>query len=181
MAASCAEKTFASTTISDIVGRAGVSRATFYKHFENKHRCFDAAVDHFIEEMQAVGRAVRSDSATGPENVREAVAAALLLMTEMPAYTRLVVIEAIAVDPSLIDRFRALLVAALEIARSDADNQPSNSTVRTAYGQAQVLVANQILVGRGEELQELLPDLVYIALRPFAGSEEALRQAQMAL
>jgi AcrR family transcriptional regulator len=47
IAASCAEKTFATTTIADIVGRARVSRATFYKHFKSKRDCFDAALDHF--------------------------------------------------------------------------------------------------------------------------------------
>jgi AcrR family transcriptional regulator len=181
IAASCAEKTFASTTIADIVSRAGVSRATFYKHFPNKRSCFDAAVEWFVDELRAVCRAAHSDAADGPENVRRAIAAALVLMTAAPDYTRLMVIEAIAVDPGLINRFRTLLIAALRVASDNADDTlPSKGTIRTAYGQAQVLVANQILVGRGDELQELLPDIVYIALFPFAGPEEALKQAQLA-
>ncbi len=181
IAVSCAEKTYASTTISDIVSRAGISRATFYKHFPNKRSCFDAAVEGFVAELRAVGRAAHSDAADNPENVRRAIAAALALMTAAPDYTRLVVIEAIAVDPSLIDRFRTLLIAALRGAGDGADGAlPNKAATRTAYGQAQVLVANQILVGRGDELQELLPDIVYIALFPFTGPEEALKQAQLA-
>lgn len=183
-ASSCAEKTFATLTIADIVGRAGVSRATFYKHFDNKRECFDAATDFFVEEMYTAAGRVQSNTATGPENVRAAIAAILELMTAMPDYTRLVVVEAIAVDPSLIDRFRSILIAAMRIARGDADDsQPSNSVIRTAYGQAQVLIANQILAGGtggNGTPSDLLPDLVYISLLPFAGPGEAMKQARLA-
>src|SRR4249919_64194 len=36
MIESCAEKTYAATTIADIVKRASISRTTFYKRFPNK-------------------------------------------------------------------------------------------------------------------------------------------------
>ena len=36
---SCAEKTYAATTITDIVARAHISRTTFYKHYEDKRAC----------------------------------------------------------------------------------------------------------------------------------------------
>jgi AcrR family transcriptional regulator len=41
---SCAEKTYAATTITDIVARARISRTTFYKHYDDKRACFDAAI-----------------------------------------------------------------------------------------------------------------------------------------
>lgn len=181
IASSCAEKTFAATTISDIVGRAGVSRATFYKHFDSKHRCFAAAVDEFVEEVRATGRAAYASASGSPEAVRESIAAMLELMAAAPAYTRLVAIEAVTVDPNLINRLRALLIGALRTARRDIGGaQPSDSATRTAFGQTQVLIANQILAGNGGTLPELLPDLVYILMLPFAGQEQALKQAQLA-
>lgn len=39
------ERGFASLTLTDIVGRAGVARATFYEHFADKEQCFLAAFD----------------------------------------------------------------------------------------------------------------------------------------
>src|SRR3954447_18993683 len=51
---SCAEKTYAATTITDIVARARISRTTFYKQFDDKRACFDAAIGHCIEQLQAV-------------------------------------------------------------------------------------------------------------------------------
>jgi AcrR family transcriptional regulator len=53
MTESCAEKTFAATTIADIVGKASISRATFYKHFTNKRECFDAAADRALAGLRA--------------------------------------------------------------------------------------------------------------------------------
>ena len=49
MIASVAEKTYAGTTISDIVSRAAVSRTTFYKRFGDKRACFDAALEQVRE------------------------------------------------------------------------------------------------------------------------------------
>jgi AcrR family transcriptional regulator len=180
MAANCAEKTYAATTISDIVSKAGVSRATFYKLFGDKRRCFDAAVGYFVGEVRAAGTAASSDAATNPENVRAEIAAVLELLAAEPAYTRLVVIEAVAVDPDLVKRFRSLLIEGLRYAHRGSGMDLSDSAIRTAFGQAQVLIANQILTGQEDTLLDLLPDLVYIALHPFSGPEEALKQAQLA-
>ena len=48
----CAEKTYAATTIADIVGRASISRTTFYKRFAGKRACFDARLDWCLDELQ---------------------------------------------------------------------------------------------------------------------------------
>ena len=75
MVESCAEKTYAATTIADIVSRASISRTTFYKRFADKRACFDAALDSCIEELRAAAprRTTRSDPPA--EAVRKAAAA----------------------------------------------------------------------------------------------------------
>src|SRR4051794_4544838 len=57
---SCAEKTYAATTISDIVARAHISRTTFYKHFDDKRACFDSAFEHCIQQLQEAAAAAHS-------------------------------------------------------------------------------------------------------------------------
>jgi hypothetical protein len=49
---------------------------------------------------------------------------------------------------------------------------------RIAFGRAQVLIYSQITAGQAKRLPELLPEIVYIALLPFSGHEQALRQAR---
>jgi AcrR family transcriptional regulator len=180
--ASCAEKTYAATTIADIVKRASISRTTFYKHFTNKRACFDAALGSCITEIQAVAGAASSPSDCPPEAVRKAVDSVLQLMAENPALAQLVMSDAITVEPAILERYRSMLLPALEGLWQGANEpqRPEASDPRLAFGRAQVLIFNQIAAGRTGQLPELLPEIVYIALLPFAGHDEATRQAQLA-
>ena len=182
MIESCAEKTYAATTIADIVKRASISRTTFYKRFTNKRACFDATLDSCIAEIQAVADAAHSPSDTPPEAVRKAVGATLELMAEKPALAQLVVSDAITVEPAILERYRSLVIAALEglWERAGEPRHPGASDPLLAFGRTQVLIFNQIAAGRTDRLPGLLPEIVYIALLPFAGHEEATRQAQLA-
>jgi AcrR family transcriptional regulator len=181
MVDSCAEKTFAATTIADIVSRASISRTTFYKQFAGKRECFDAALDWAIEELRDAAASSHSGSDSPPEAVRKAAAADLALMAAKPALAQLAMGEAIAVEPNVAARYRRLVIPALERLWGAAE-QPRrpHTDPWLALGRAQVLIYNQILAGRTAELPALLPEVVYIALLPFAGHEEALRQARQA-
>lgn len=44
------ERGVVATTISDLVARAGISRRTFYEHFENKEDCLLASYDTVVED-----------------------------------------------------------------------------------------------------------------------------------
>jgi hypothetical protein len=105
----------------------------------------------------------------------------LEMMAARPALAQLAAGEAAAVEPDVIQRYRRLLIPALE-ALWDAAGEPRNSGADTqiSFGQAQVLVFSQVVAGRTAQLPELLPELVYVTLLPFAGHDEALKQAQLA-
>ena len=60
MVASCAEKTYAATTIGDVVAGARISRTTFYREFDDKRACFDAALESCIEDVWAAAAAARA-------------------------------------------------------------------------------------------------------------------------
>src|SRR6185437_12804997 len=42
---------YAGTTLSQLVALAGVSRSTFYQHFDSKEECFLSAFDVIVEEL----------------------------------------------------------------------------------------------------------------------------------
>jgi hypothetical protein len=48
-----------------------------------------------------------------------------------------------------------------------------------AFGRAQLLVFREVAAGHAERLPELAPDIVYLAVAPFAGHDEGLRQARL--
>jgi AcrR family transcriptional regulator len=181
MIESCAEKTYAGTTIADLVRRASISRTTFYKRFADKRECFDAALECCVEELRAAAAAAHSPLDDPPQAMRKATVATLELMAAKPALAQLVTGEGAAVEPAVIERYRRILIPAIEALWEGAGEPPQlHSDPRLAFGRAQILIFDLVATGRAGELPELLPDLVYIALLPFAGHEVAIEQAQLA-
>jgi len=181
MVASCAEKSYRSTTITDIVGHARISRTTFYKRFEDKRACFDATVDYCIEELRATARAAHAIGDPPAEAVRKATVAFLEALSHRPAVAQLLCADATSVDPTVVERYRGLLLPALEGLWDAADMpKPSELDPRLAFGRAQLLIFNQIAAGGSDQLPDLLPEIVYLAVAPFAGHEAAVEQARLA-
>jgi AcrR family transcriptional regulator len=180
MVASCAEKTYPATTIGDIVSRAGISRTTFYKSFADKRQCFDATLDACIAELGSVAGASVRGADTPPEAVRKTAAAMLELMASRPALAQLLAAEAVAVEPAVTGRYRRLVVPALEDLWCDGPPPGSHTSPGLAFGRAQVLVFSEVAAGRSERLAELQPEIVYLAVAPFAGHDEAVHQARLA-
>jgi AcrR family transcriptional regulator len=176
----CAEKTFAETTIADIVSAASISRTTFYKHFTDKRTCFDAAVEACIGELQATAEASGTGTDTPAETVRKATVAILELMAAKPALAQVAVGEAMAVNGGIAERYQELVVPALEGCWTAAGEEiKGSSDPRAAFGRVQFLILDQLLAGRVKQLPKLLPEVVYILILPFAGHDEALRQARL--
>ncbi|HEU5253305.1 MAG TPA: TetR/AcrR family transcriptional regulator [Solirubrobacterales bacterium] len=181
MVESCAEKTYAATTITDIVGRARISRTTFYKHFPDKRACFDAAIDHCLAELRGAAAAAHSPADRPADAARKAAGAVLDAMAERPGLAQLLSGDAIAVDPAVVERYRRATIPALEALWSANGGVPSpHMDPRLAFGQAQVLLLDQIATGKSDRLPELLPELVYLTVSPFGGHEEALHQSKLA-
>jgi len=180
MIESCAEKTYAGTTISDIVARAHISRTTFYKHFEDKRACFDGAIDFCIAELQGVAAASHSPEDTPGAAARMAATAVVEALAARPGLAQMLAGDAMAVDPIVIERYRRATVPALEALWAEGGRAEAHTDPRLAFGQAQVLILNQIATGNPDRLPELLPEIVYLAVSPFGGHEEALRQSRLA-
>jgi AcrR family transcriptional regulator len=180
MVACCAEKTYAGTTIADLVGRGSVSRTTFYKLFTDKRDCFDAAVTLCIERLaRTLAEAAEGCDSPG-EATRRATAAALDLLAAEPELTLVLGGDMLGVDPTCVDRYGRMLVPTLERMWARAGEPPRrHSSPGLAFGRAQLLVFHEVAAGRAERLPELAPNIVYLAIAPFAGHDEALRQARL--
>ncbi len=179
MIESCAEKTYAATTIADIVKRASISRTTFYKRFPNKRACFDGALDACLETLRAAAAEAHDPSDPPAEALRKAARAGLDLMAGKPALAQLVMGDALTVEPELVDRYREMVIPAVEGLWNGNAPEQLHSDPNLAFGRVQVLIFSQIAAGQTKRLPELLPEIVYIGLLPMAGHEEATRQAQL--
>lgn len=180
MIESCAEKTYAATTIGDIVSRAHISRTTFYKHFEDKRACFRGAIDYCIAEMQGVAAAAHSPADTPGDAARLAATAVVEALAARPGLAQVLTGDAIAVEPSVIELYRRATLPALEALWGGSGATRAHTDPRLAFGQAQVLILNQIATGKADRLTEVLPAIVYLTVSPFGGHEEALHQSRLA-
>jgi AcrR family transcriptional regulator len=179
MVAACAEKTYAGTTIADVVARATVSRSTFYKLFNGKRDCFDAAVTMCVDRIAATVAAAASGYDSPAQATRSGAAAMLELLAAEPELAQILSGDVIGVDPFLVERYSAFTVPALEaIWEREGMPPPKHLSPGLAFGRAQLLVFHEIAAGRPERLPALVPDIVYLAIAPFAGHDEALRQAR---
>jgi AcrR family transcriptional regulator len=181
MVSCCAEKTYTATTIADLVSRAAVSRTTFYKLFTDKRDCFDAAVTQSTERIAAALVAGAAGFDSPGEATRRATVAGLELLAAEPELALVLSGDVIGVDPDRVDHYGDLLIPGLEALWAQAGEPPrKHSSPGLAFGRAQLLVFREVTAGRAERLPALVPDLVYLAIFPFAGHDEALRQARLA-
>jgi AcrR family transcriptional regulator len=103
------EHGFASLTLTDIVGRAGVARSTFYEYFADKQQCFleafDYAADRLLEHVLAIGPPPAGDFASP---VHAYITRLLELCLEEPGLVRLVAADAETLGPAAAERQRAI-------------------------------------------------------------------------
>ncbi|MCW3066914.1 MAG: TetR/AcrR family transcriptional regulator [Solirubrobacterales bacterium] len=111
MAEAVAEKGYASTSVADVIGRARVSRETFYEQFADKESCFLAAYDAGVDAMLTTLAAAREEQATDDPMARyeRRLATYLESLAAEPAFARTFLIEVYAAGPRALERRRAVM------------------------------------------------------------------------
>jgi AcrR family transcriptional regulator len=87
------ERGVVATTISDLVARAGISRRTFYEHFDNKEDCLLATYDSVVEtEVQRL-LALPSSAGEWLEQLEAIIRGLFDTIAERPDAARLICVE----------------------------------------------------------------------------------------
>jgi AcrR family transcriptional regulator len=161
-----AEKGYAATTIDDIVRGAGVSKKTFYEHFQDKLGCFLAAYEAASDELYEHVRAAQDGvPATGSadrwlERTRAGIRAYLRWLAAEPALARVFLIEVAAAGPEALARRERLRDRYAERMRE----LQVESSVPEEIFHAVVAAADDLVVRRLREERDLL-ELEPILLR----------------
>jgi AcrR family transcriptional regulator len=178
-----ADKGYAAATIDDIVRGAGVSKKTFYEHFDDKLGCFlaayEAASDELYEHVRAAQEAARSDDdapdrEAGDTPAREGdgawlartragIHAYLRWLAAEPALARVFLIEIAAAGPEALACRERLRDRYAERMRELQDGDE----VREDIAHAVVAAADDLVVRRlraGGDVRELEPVLLELQL-----------------
>lgn len=93
MTAAVAERGFTATPVSEVIARAGVSRKTFYVHFEDRRDCLIAAFQLAADRMLADARKAVQDADGQRSRLPAAIAALCETAAQGPDASRLQVAE----------------------------------------------------------------------------------------
>jgi AcrR family transcriptional regulator len=180
-----AERGYNATTVAHITKAASVSRRTFYEHFADKEACFLAAYDMVAAHIRASMRSAAESFEEWPQQVRAALATMLRFLDGEPDLARLMMIEPVAAGGEIAARHRASMQGLVEILKAGRPEHSGTrplpeATEETLVGGVVSLIVREISAGRGDRLEELLPDLVELTLGPYVGTEQAERLARQA-
>jgi AcrR family transcriptional regulator len=155
---------YRATRVADVIARAGVSRKTFYEHFDNKQDCllwtFDVVAAELVRRVEEAFR----ETDGWRERIEAAIGALFGSAIQNPGALRLSLLEIATVGPAGIERreratqrFERFLHDALSLA-------PGEGTVPPAVLKAIVGGFNRVLYrrvpgGDATELLALIPDL----------------------
>lgn len=180
-----ARKGYGATSVADVLAEAGVSRRTFYEHYRSKEDCFlkafDAVAAGFAQRIEESYR----EPGDWPQRVTRALATLLDVLRREPELARMCMVESLSAGaPALgryavtLDRFERLFADAAR--RSPHGDRLPPHLPRVVVGGISSLVYRELADGGAERLPGLLPELVYTALVPYLGIDEALAAAEAA-
>ena len=175
-----AELGYLETNVQDVIDRAGVSRPTFYEHFSNKEDCFLAAFDTSAERLRKkVDSAACKGGEVWRDRVRFSLEALLRFASREPDTARTMVVEARAASAAavrrrveLMDQFATCLESqARELLPSDRSQ--TATTASGIVGGVESLLYSRLCKQEYDQLESLLPSLMYFVVLPYEGHEAA--------
>ena len=177
-------KGYSHTSVADVIAEAGVSRTTFYRHFDDKHDCFLTAYKTLVDQLFDEVVAKCDSDAPWPARMTDGLTVIVDRFAADPALARTVVVEVAAagaearrLHTDAIVRFSEYLDEGRELA---GDRElPENISLMSA-GAVSGLIFDELLAGRADQLPEHLPDLLFAMLVPYVGPKAAAAEMRRA-
>lgn len=160
-----ASRGYPATSVAHVIGRAGVSRKSFYELYENKEACFLHACDDAAERVRAL---FENSADTGPRLARIERGLGVLLdcCAAEPAFARTFVVEALSAGDAARERRDA---AIRDVARRIAPpGEVPDLLPEAVAGGIWAILYSRIARGEVEQLPRLRGELMNAGLRQLA-------------
>lgn len=178
LALEASEKGYRSVTVADIVKRAGIARNTFYENFGSKEDCFLGAQQHAMSAALEEVIAAAGEIDDWPRRIEAGLAAFLAYVAREPALARTCMVEALAAGPGSVQYYEESLQAFVSLFRLGRNVSPHGGELPETLEEALIggvfwILYQRLQLSEGENIEELLPELVEFALIPYLGAEAA--------
>ena len=172
---------YARMSVAQVIGRARVSRKTFYDVFSDREDCFLTAFSHAVEQARAIATEAYEQESGWLDGIRAALASLLVFMDDEPALARLFVVEALGASERVLEhRARVLDELAVVIDRgrfvASGTSEPPDVTAEGVVGAVFAVVHARVLDGGREPLADLLGPLMSMIVLPYLGAKAASKE-----
>jgi AcrR family transcriptional regulator len=178
-----AEQGYSGATIEQIVRRAKVGYATFYKHYADKEEAYLALLDAAIERTAyVVEEAFDGEAGPWPDKVGAGLGALLAQVAAHPNVARACLVEAPTAGAEAASRHEAALKRFVPLLRPGRELNPRQAELpetleETLAGGVLWVINQRLIAGEEAKLRGLLPEALEFLLRPYVGEDAAAREA----
>ena len=170
-------------TVAEVIGRARISRRTFYEIFGDREECFLAAFDAALARVAEPVLAAYAGEGAWRERVAAALAALLEFLDAQPARGRLLVVDALAAGPHALKRRATVievLVRAVDEGRAAGRGRdPGPLAAEAVVGAVLAVLHARLLETQTRPSQPLLllaGPLMSAIVLPYLGAAAATRE-----
>ena len=172
---------YARMTVAQVIGRAKVSRKTFYDVFADREDCFLAALEGAAGQVGALVRAAYVDEPAWRDGMRAGLAELLIFLDAEPGLARLFLVEALGAGPRVLERRAELLEDLAQVVDrgrivTSAVREPPRVAAEGVVGAVFAVLHTRALEERGEPFTALLGSLMNIVVLPYLGARAAGRE-----
>jgi AcrR family transcriptional regulator len=171
---------YADATAEAIAREAGMSKATFYEHFDNKEDCIVALFETAVGVVNATMRAAGEDGTGGlRDRVHVTVHAFLQALVDHPEVAQTLLVEIVGAGPRAMAHRDAALEGVADavdgfnrddVERGVAERFRSPHDAFAIVGAVVELASRQIRTGRPEAIQDLEPVVERLVLGLVGGA-----------
>jgi AcrR family transcriptional regulator len=173
---------YSGTTLRELVRLAGVSKSTFYEHFEGKRQAFLATADEILDRIDERVAAASEMHEEYRERLSAALSTFFAIVLAHPQESNLVIVESLTLGAAGVP-YRERISAVFEVAirdcfeRSPAKLGVSDLTVRAIAAGIRGVVYRHLREGTADGLPGLVGELTAYALGYQRPDTEAVTEA----
>lgn len=176
--AACGERGYDQVAVRHVIERGRTSRATFYKHFEDREDCFAQAYAEAGEWLYRRLAGVAKRQPSWREGLRAALAELLQFCADRPAIARALLVEVHAAGERPQAKRRELMERisrALDAGRRDAPSRQAPPPVASDFvvGAVETLLTAKLMDGDAARAPEMLPGLLHFVVMQYLGEAAA--------
>ncbi len=176
-----AEVGYARMTVAQVIGRARVSRKTFYDVFVDREDCFLATFDQAIAQARALVIESYSQESGWREGVRAGLARLLMFMDEEPGLAKLCVVEALGAGARVLESRAKVLDELAEVvdrgrSAGSTTSEPPEVTAEGVVGAVFAVLHTRLLERSKGPLSNLLAPLMSMIVLPYLGARAASKE-----